>query len=417
ILAGEATAQTTPPVDHFDFSTITSPKVGFVPFRVIITAKATNGTTARSFVGTVQLSAADADGAVPVETQTSLQFASGLWVGVITVNTTNATTVTLTVVHPSGHRGDTPPITIQAPQFRIFDLPVVSLVSDRFRGLLYASLGPPSPSAGQIAVVDPVTRLVQDTIPVQGGAGRLELADDASVLYAATDDSLRIRRLRLPEFDEELVLDLGEWEPGSPNYVDDMAVAPGHPEVLAVTKQRRHISPRFTGLSVFDNGAEKLPAAPAFVEANVVAFGATADRLYAYYSETTAFNLLRLAVNPIDLQISGFQRNLINGFGAHLHFEERRLYATTGRVVDPEALILLGEIPGGHQDALILPLAAARRVVFLTPNSTGFLLIYDLETLRLVGTVPFPVPRGAGSGLVAWGVNGLAFHDGVRLVL
>ena len=86
-------------------------------------------------------------------------------------------------------------------------------------------------------------------------------------------------------------------------------------------------------------------------------------------------------------------------------------------MVDPETLTLLGEIPGGHQDALILPLAAAKRVIFLTPNSTGFLLIYDLETLRLVGSAPFPVPRGAGSGLVAWGVKGLAFHDGVRLVL
>ena len=54
ILGGEATAQTTLPIDHFEFSTITSPKVGFVPFRVIITAKATNGTTARSFAGTVR---------------------------------------------------------------------------------------------------------------------------------------------------------------------------------------------------------------------------------------------------------------------------------------------------------------------------------------------------------------------------
>ena len=85
ILAGEAKAQTTLPVDHFDFSTITSLKVGFVPFRVIITAKATNGTTARSFAGTVQLTAVDAGGSVPLETQTPLQFASGLWVGIITV--------------------------------------------------------------------------------------------------------------------------------------------------------------------------------------------------------------------------------------------------------------------------------------------------------------------------------------------
>ncbi|PYK97514.1 MAG: hypothetical protein DME19_16045 [Verrucomicrobia bacterium] len=184
--AGDAIAQTTLPVDHFDFSTITSPKVGYVPFRVIITAKAANGTTARNFAGTVQLTAAEAGGAVPVEALTPLQFTSGLWAGVISVNTSNATSVTLTVADTAGHRGDAGPITIQAPPFRIIDLPVISLASDRVRGLLYASLGPPSPFAGQIAVIDPATGLVQDTIPVQGGAGRLELAHDASVLYAAT---------------------------------------------------------------------------------------------------------------------------------------------------------------------------------------------------------------------------------------
>src|SRR5947207_5025099 len=90
-LAGETTAQTTLPVDHFEFSTITSPKVGFVPFRVIITAKAANGTTARSFAGTVRLTGADASGAVPVEALAPLQFASGLWAGSISVNTSDDT--------------------------------------------------------------------------------------------------------------------------------------------------------------------------------------------------------------------------------------------------------------------------------------------------------------------------------------
>src|SRR5439155_8607924 len=134
-----------------------------------------------------------------------------------------------------------------------------------------------------------------------------------------------------------------------------------------------------------DNSLEKKPAAPAFIEANAVAFGATADRLYAYNNETTAYSLYRLAVNPTDLQISSSQRSLISGLGAHLHFAERRLYATTGTAVEPETMTLLGEIPSGHQDALLLPLAAAKRVVFLTPNFAGLLLIYDLDTLRLLG--------------------------------
>src|SRR6185369_81146 len=85
-----------------------------------------------------------------------------------------------------------------------------------------------------------------------------------------------------------------------------------------------------------------------------------ADRLYAYYNESTAFNLLQLAVTPTNLQVTASQRSLISGFGARIHYLGGRLYASTGRVVDPERSTLLGEIPGGHQDALILPLADAR---------------------------------------------------------
>src|SRR5436190_14715676 len=100
VLSSNAVAQGTLPVDHIEFSTITSPKVAYVPFRVIITAKAADGTTARGFRSTVTLTAADAGGFVPVEAQTALQFVSGQWSGLIGVNTGD-TTVTLTVMDGS----------------------------------------------------------------------------------------------------------------------------------------------------------------------------------------------------------------------------------------------------------------------------------------------------------------------------
>ena len=92
-----------------------------------------------------------------------------------------------------------------------------------------------------------------------------------------------------------------------------------------------------------------------------VAFGATAERLYAHENEATPSNLIRLAVTETNLQVLSSQRNLISAFDAQIHYSVGRLYASTGRVIDPETLTLLGEIPGGHEDALILPLPAAGR--------------------------------------------------------
>ena len=322
-------------LDHFDFSTITSPKVGYVAFRVIINARAANNTLVRTFTGTVTLTAADANGPIPVEALSVLKFTSGQWVGLISINTTDATSVTLTVSDFANHRGNAGPITLLAPTFHVIDQPIISLVSDRSRGLLYGTIANANPFARQIAVIDPVTESVQNVIPVSGGAGRLEIAADESVLYVVTDDGLHVRRLRLPDFTEELVLDLGESEPGVPNYADDIAVAPDRPDVVAISKQRRNLSPRFSGLSVYDNGVEEQPLPPFFTQANVVAFGASADRLYSYNSETTGFSLIRFNVTAAGLETVSSIGGLITGFDADLHYKNGLLYATTGRIVDP----------------------------------------------------------------------------------
>jgi hypothetical protein len=404
-------------LDHFDFSTITAPKVGYVAFRAIINARAANNTLVRTFTGSVTLTAADANGPIPVEALSPLKFTSGQWVGLISINTTDATSVTLTVSDFANHRGTAGPITLLAPTFHVIDQPIISLVSDRARSVLYGTLANANPFARQIAVIDPVTESVRNVIPVSGGAGRLEIAADESVLYVVTDDGLHVRRLGLPDFTEELVLDLGESEPGVPNYADDIAVAPDRPDVVAISKQRHNLSPRFSGLSVYDNGVEKQPLPPFFTQANVVAFGASADRLYSYNSETTGYSLIGFNVTAAGLETVSSIGGLITGFDADLYYKNGLLYATTGRIVDPETFTLLGEIQNGDPDALMLPLPSIGRVVYTSPAALGVLSIFDLGTLRTVGTIPFPAPRGAGSGLVGWGDRGIAFHDGVRLYL
>jgi hypothetical protein len=119
---------------HFDFSTITSPRQAYVPFRIIITAKSSTGATVRAFAGTVQLTASGAGGALAVEAFSTLKFTSGQWVGEVSVNGPG-TNVTLQVNDLAGHTGPSALFQVDPAGFRVIgSLPVISMASDQTRG-------------------------------------------------------------------------------------------------------------------------------------------------------------------------------------------------------------------------------------------------------------------------------------------
>ncbi len=68
-------------LDRFDFSTVTSPKYAYAPFRVLITAKSSTGATVRTYTGTPILQALAASGAaLALETLEPVKFSSRQWV-------------------------------------------------------------------------------------------------------------------------------------------------------------------------------------------------------------------------------------------------------------------------------------------------------------------------------------------------
>jgi hypothetical protein len=409
--AVSAVAQT---LDHFDFSNITSPKYSYAPFRIIITAESSTGATVRTYTGTPVLTAVTPLGPVPVETIGDLKFTSGQWVGTVIV-TEPGTSVQLRV-NGGGRTSLSPAFDVLPTNFRVLDLPVISLVSDQTRHLLYASVGPTNGAFGTIHVIDPATGSILDSHLIPGGVERLEMKN-LSTLYVVSDDQLRVRRLGLPDFAEEASFTFGESEPGYPNYARDVAAHPTRPNVFAVVKGTRRVTPWFTGVSVFEGNSEKTTPSVYLAEANVVHWGTDATRLYGFENTSTPNTFSLYELTETNLNPVATKWNLFTGFNGDIEFLKGRLYCSTGRIIDPETLTLLAELPNGHNDAVMVPIPLKKRIVYFTPSTLGQMLTYDSDTFQLVGAEPWPGPRGYGSGAVFWGNNGIAFHDGKRLYL
>lgn len=298
-------------------------------------------------------------------------------------------------------------------------LPTNDIIFNPVLQKIFASI--PS-RAGQIgdtvAVIDPVTTTVEMFVPVGNDPGKLALSDDSRFLYVALDGAAAISRIDFlnpatPVVD--LQFSLGSDPFWGLYYVEDMEVLPGAPRSIAVSRQFPGWSVGHAGVAIYDDGVLRPTTTPALTGSNVIEFSAAASVLYGYQNESSDFGFYRMTVDPTGVAVTDVFSNLITGFGQDITFSEGRIYATGGRVVNPETGILLGIFPVSPYGLLVEPDNKNNRVFFLAgANFSGgpfSLQAFDCDTLALVGKVEISGVSGNPGSLIRWGTNGLAFRS------
>jgi hypothetical protein len=132
--------------------------------------------------------------------------------------------------------------------------------------------------------------------------------------------------------------------------------------------------------------------------------------LYGYNNETTEFGLRTMTISSAGVVISQTVQNLFSGFEHRIRLEGGLLYSTSGQVVDPKRMALVGTYPvAGY----VAPDSKAGRVYFLTLSSFREPLqikSYDLHTFVLLGSVDLEQIDGLPLGFIQVGPDQFAFH-------
>jgi hypothetical protein len=117
---------------------------------------------------------------------------------------------------------------------------------------------------------------------------------------------------------------------------------------------------------------------------------------------------LRVGVDGVSIEDS--TPGLIDGFSVDIELHGGRFYATSGRVIDPEGLVIEGSyaIPSPPGAQLVEVDDDAGVAYFLSGSR---LLSFDRDSLAPVAE-PFPIVplMGTPSRLIKWGTDGLAFR-------
>ncbi len=305
---------------------------------------------------------------------------------------------------------EAPPVNAFAePTDFIRRIPLITkdLVYSDLTDKLYASVPSSAGSSGNsIVTIDPVTGVVSNATFIGSEPNKLTLSDDGHSLYVSLDGSFHVRRFDVLTNTPGLQFSLGQEAFSGRFSVNDFAVAPGNPDVLAVARTQN------AGVAVFDNGVRRPNVGPTFSSgSDFLAFSASASKLYG-----TGFSsgLSTMTINASGVTVDS---TTTLAAGARIKFSNGKIFSSSGQVINPDTSTLLGTFSGTTGGFFFpppfVPDASNGRAYYLTSdqfNGGVALKVFDTSTFLLLGSLTLSGVTGTPTSLVRWGANGLAFR-------
>lgn len=137
---------------------------------------------------------------------------------------------------------------------------------------------------------------------------------------------------------------------------------------------------------------------------------ADGTRLYGYANTMSVFTLERMDIEADGIVVRDTQ-HVLSGFGVTIEYADGLVYASCGRIFDPESLTVITNVPGLEAGALVRPDTQTRLVSYLAPGgSNWFLRQCSMDTYAMLREFHLPGVRGTPSSLVQCGREMLAFR-------
>jgi hypothetical protein len=306
----------------------------------------------------------------------------------------------------------------QADWIRQIPLTTNDVVYSQSTGKLYASV----PSAvgiggNSIVTLDPVTGVAEAPVFVGSEPRKLALSDDGHSLWMSLEGAAAVRRFDVVSHALGTQFSVGTDTFFGTLSLSDLAVAPGNPDLVAVARNFRGISPPEAGVAVFDNGVQRPTTTPGHSAASdFLSFSASASTLYGG-GFSSGLNTMTITSSGVSITSTATFAS-----GNSIRFDNGRVYGSTGQVINPTTGTLVGSFAGVGSSTFTTE-SAVGRAYYLTGSQSGqnyslVLKAFDVNTFLSVGTLTIPGVTGNVTSLVRWGSNGLAFRtDGGQLFL
>jgi hypothetical protein len=285
------------------------------------------------------------------------------------------------------------------------------LIWDPHSHQFFMSLPADAPKfSNSVISLDPASGVFQNPVPVGGNPGKLAASDDGQYLFVGLNATASVARIRLDTLTVDRSFPLNNG-----NLAHEIRVLPGQPGTVAIS--RKYFPNSSTeigysaGIAIYQDGLELPQSSPSNGEyATSLTCSTNPSRLYGYDNQRSVcrFRLFEVGTNGVSL-LSNTSR-LISGYDTRIEFDSGLVFASTGTVLEPEALTVVTNIPDISEDALCKPDVTLGLLSFLTQKSGNwFLRQYAHSNYALLREIRIPGVLGQPKSLTRWGMDGLAF--------
>lgn len=282
------------------------------------------------------------------------------------------------------------------------NVPANDLVYSPLTGYLYASVPSRAGAAlgNRIAAIDPHTGNIVASTYVGSEPTRMGMANDGSTLWVGLNGSGHVRRFDVASMTAGIQFSLGSAGYYGPSLPRDIAVAPGNPDLVAVTQSssyRNHVG-------LYDQGLSLAAGLTSYTDQ--VVFGDDPSILYGWGDDYLRRMIVSSTGAGVVSTINDLQRNR---YGQFVH-ADGVLYGADGRAVRGNDWTWLGTY-GSFGDVAVM--SDAGFVLYLVDRSgynVDSLSIYDRDTFVPLATVAVAGSSGYGADLITWASHGAAFR-------
>jgi hypothetical protein len=285
--------------------------------------------------------------------------------------------------------------TAGAAEFIVVDLDMNAVAFSTHTGRLYGSVPSTAglPYGNGLVEIDPATGVIGESVFVGSEPVAIAVSPDAAVAYVGLNGAAAVRRVDLAMMTADLQFSLGSNVSLGPHYAEEIAVQPGAPDTVAVSRRNQGFSPRHMGVAIFDAGIQRPSVTAGHTGSNAIVFGAQPQTLIGYNNETTDFGVREMQVSASGVAVVRTVSNVISGFGVRIIYSNNVVYASSGRAVDASTLQLQGTYAASGPVAVDVSLDL---VAFATGAQVK---LFDRETFILLDTITIPSGSSYGQPL------------------
>ncbi|HET7733928.1 MAG TPA: T9SS type A sorting domain-containing protein [Paludibacter sp.] len=206
-------------------------------------------------------------------------------------------------------------------QFKVSAVKVATndLIYNPFTNKIYVTIPSSNGSNGNsIGIINPATLALEKTIFIGSEPTIMDISDDGQYIYVGFSGSSTVRRFNVNTQTADIQFPLGSDNFSGPFYAYDIAVMPGNPNTIAVSRIVNN-STGFYGVAIYDSGTPRPTTTISTYPNNdsyVIRF-INSTTMWGFNNHSTGFDFNKLTVDATGVKEGTNVGSIVNSFSVN----------------------------------------------------------------------------------------------------